>query len=136
MNNAAKTKNEFIGLKNEKRNVVTEENTAQRLGSGTLKVYATPAMIALIESCCTESVENLLGKGITSVGTRLDVEHISASPIGAEITCQSTLKEFDGRKMIFLVEVFDNTGLIGKGTHERFTVKSEKFLEKAYNKLL
>ncbi len=135
MNNTPKTNSEFIGLKNSKKDIVTEENTAQTLGSGTLKVYATPAMIALIESCCAESVENLLSDDITTVGTKLDIEHISASPIGAQISCQSILKEFDGRKMTFLVEAFDNTGLIGKGTHERFTVKSEKFLKKTYAKL-
>ncbi len=119
------------GIVGEKSVAVTMENTAIAMGSGTLRVFATPAMIALIEGCCAESVEELLGEGVTSVGTAVNIEHLSASPLGAGIFCKSELTAFDGRKLDFSVEVFDNAGLIGRGTHTRFTVKAESFLKKA-----
>lgn len=124
-----------IGLTEEKSVAVTMDNTAIAMGSGTLRVFATPAMIALIEGCCAESVEELLGEGITSVGTNVNVDHLSASPIGAGIVCKSRLTAFDGRRLDFEVEVYDNAGLIGKGTHTRFTVKADSFLKKANVKL-
>jgi len=124
-----------IGLTNEKSIAVTIENTAIAMGSGTLRVFATPAMIALIEGCCAESVEDSLGEGITSVGTKVEVEHLAASPIGASILCKSKLVAADGRRLDFEVEVFDNEGLIGKGTHTRFTVDADKFVSKTYAKL-
>ncbi len=123
------------GITGEKSVAVTMENTAVAMGSGTLRVFATPAMIALIEGCCAESVEELLGEGITSVGTNVNIDHLSASPLGAGIVCKSTLAAFDGRRLDFEVEVFDNAGLIGKGTHTRFTVKADSFLKKANAKL-
>ncbi len=124
-----------IGLTNEKSVAVTIENTAIAMGSGTLRVFATPSMIALIEGCCAESVEDRLGEGITSVGTKVEVEHLAASPIGASILCKSKLVACDGRRLDFEVEVFDNNGLIGKGKHTRFTVDAEKFVSKTYAKL-
>lgn len=124
-----------IGLTNEKSVAVTIENTAIAMGSGTLRVFATPSMIALIEGCCAESVEDRLGEGITSVGTKVEVEHLAASPIGASILCKSKLVACDGRRLDFEVEVFDNNGLIGKGKHTRFTVDAEKFVNKTYSKL-
>ena len=124
-----------IGLTNEKSVAVTIENTAIAMGSGTLRVFATPSMIALIEGCCAESVEDRLGEGITSVGTKVEVEHLAASPIGASILCKSKLVACDGRRLDFEVEVFDNNGLIGKGRHTRFTVDAEKFVNKTYAKL-
>ena len=123
------------GLTGEKSVAVTMENTAVAMGSGTLRVFATPAMIALIEGCCAESVEELLDEGITSVGTQVNIDHLSASPLGAGIVCKSRLTAFDGRRLDFEVEVYDNAGLIGKGTHTRFTVKADSFLKKANAKL-
>lgn len=123
------------GITGEKSVAVTMENTAIAMGSGTLRVFATPSMIALIEGCCAESVEELLDEGITSVGTNVSIEHLSASPIGAGIVCKSTLTAFDGRRLDFEVEVFDNAGLIGKGTHTRYTVKADSFQRKANTKL-
>lgn len=123
------------GVTGEKSAAVTMENTALAMGSGTLRVFATPAMIALIEGCCAESVEDLLGEGITSVGTHLDIEHLSASPVGAGVVCRSVLTAFDGRRLDFSVEVYDNAGLIGRGTHTRFTVRADSFMQKAKAKL-
>ena len=124
------------GLTGEKSVAVTMENTAVAMGSGTLRVFATPAMIALIEGCCAESVEELLDEGITSVGTQVNIDHLSASPLGAGIVCKSRLTAFDGRRLDFEVEVYDNAGLIGKGTHTRFTVKADSFLKKTNSKLV
>lgn len=123
------------GITGEKSTAVTMDATAVAMGSGTLRVFATPAMIALCEACCAESVEDLLGDGITSVGVAVNIEHLSASPVGAGIVCKSVLTAFDGRKLDFSVEVYDNAGLIGRGTHSRFTVKADSFLKKAEAKL-
>lgn len=124
-----------IGLTNEKSVAVTIENTAFAMGSGTLRVFATPAMIALCEGCCAESVEDLIGEGMTSVGTKVDIEHLAASPIGASILCKSRIVSADGRRLDFEVEVYDNVGLIGKGKHTRFIVDAERFVSKTYAKL-
>ena len=123
------------GITNEKSVAVTIENTAIAMGSGTLRVFATPAMIALCEACCAESVEDLLDEGVTSVGVRIDAEHIAASPLGASILCKSKLVAVDGRRLDFEFEVYDNAGLIGKGKHSRFTVDADKFVSKTYAKL-
>ena len=123
------------GITGKKSVVVTMENTAFAMGSGTLRVFATPAMLALAEGCCAESVEDLLGEGITSVGTSVSLEHLSASPVGAGIVCKSRLDAFDGRRLDFSFEVFDNAGLIGKGSHTRFTVKADSFMNKTSAKL-
>lgn len=124
-----------IGITGEKSTAVTEDSTAVAIGSGTLRVFATPAMIALCEACCAESVEDLLDEGITSVGTHLDIEHLSATPVGAGVVCKSVLTAFDGRRLDFTVEVYDTAGLIGKGTHTRYTVKADSFMKKAEAKL-
>ena len=123
------------GITGEKSTAVTLNNTALAMGSGELRVFATPAMIALIEGCCAESIEDLLDEGVTSVGTDVSIEHVSASPVGAGIVCKSTLTDCNGRRLDFRVEVFDTAGLIGTGTHTRYLVKADPFLKKAYAKL-
>lgn len=122
----------ITGLQEE---IVTEEKTAKVMGSGELPVYATPAMIALIEKTAWMSVAGELEEGQGTVGTKLAVEHVSASPLGAHITCKTTLVGIDRRRLLFSVEVTDDAGLIGQGTHERFIVANEKFLTKAQGKL-
>lgn len=122
------------GLTSERTITVTEDLTAAAMGSGTLRVYATPALIALCENTCAMMVQPLLDEGITSVGTHIDIRHLAASPVGAQITCRATLTACDGRRMDFDVEVTDNKELIGKGVHTRFTVKADRFLQKAYEK--
>lgn len=124
-----------VGMKHTETEIVTESNTAANVGSGLLPVYATPAMIALMEKCASACVAPALETGKTSVGTRLDVKHIAASPIGIRITCTATLTEVDGRRLVFRVEASDEAGLIGEGTHERFIVDSERFLAKCQSKL-
>ena len=121
-----------IGLTNEKSVPVVLTNTALAMGSGELKVFATPAMVALIEGCCAEAVEDLLDEGTTTVGVSVDVKHVAASPIGASILCKCRLTAIDGRRLDFDAEVYDSKGLVGKGNHTRFIVNTEKFLKKAY----
>ena len=115
--------------------VVTEQNTALSVGSGSLKVYATPAMLALIEKAACEAVSTLLNEGETTVGTLLNVKHLAATPIGMKVSATAELAERDGRKFVFNVTAYEECGIIGEGTHERFLVFSEKFTEKTYNKL-
>ncbi len=119
-----------IGIKHAKSEIVNENNTAAALGSGLLPVYATPAMIALLEGTCAEAVVPQLEDGTTTVGTKLDVEHISATPLGMEVKCECELIEVDRRRLVFSVEIFDKAGLIGRGKHERFIVTADKFMAK------
>lgn len=124
-----------IGIKGRREILVNEDNTALKLGSGSLKVFATPAMVSLIEKTCWESIDQYLDDNQTSVGTSLKITHESASPVGMKVWCESELIDIDGKKLSFSAEVFDEKGLIGRGTHERFVVDSGKFLERANKKL-
>lgn len=123
------------GIKGAKTVKVTKDNTARALGSGTLDVFATPAMIALIENTASTSVETYLDEGSTTVGTHLDVAHSAATPIGMEVACETELIEIDRRRLVFKVTVADAKGEIGSGTHERFIVNPAKFMSKAESKL-
>ena len=119
-----------VGLSGEIREVVNADNTAAKVGSGSLEVFATPAMIALMEKASCRALDGALDEGSTTVGTMVNVEHVAATPLGMEVTVRSTVTAVDGRKVSFLVEAFDEAGLIGKGTHDRFVVFSEKFMAK------
>jgi fluoroacetyl-CoA thioesterase len=123
------------GIVLEKTSKVTDENTAERWGSGTLPVYATPAMILLIEETAAESVKSELEDGETTVGTLLEIKHTSATPVGLEVRCRTELIEVDRARLRFKVEVSDSKGEIGSGFHERFIVKNEKFMARAQSKL-
>ncbi len=124
-----------IGIKNSKEMIVTKELCADAWGSGGLTVYATPAMIALMEQTAWASVEPFMEEGRSTVGTRLDVAHLSASPVGAHITAESELIEIDGRRLVFKVSASDDAGPIGEGTHERFIINTEKFMARTEAKL-
>ncbi|MDY5774720.1 MAG: thioesterase family protein [Lachnospiraceae bacterium] len=113
---------------------VTDKNTAKTMKSGELNVYATPAMIALMEQAAYTSVADELEEGQGSVGTLMNVKHISATPVGMEVTAKSELVEIDGRRLVFQVEAFDERGKIGEGEHERFIVDNVKFQQKADSK--
>ena len=123
------------GITNTVTLTVTDKDTAKAHGSGTLDVFATPAMIALMENTAMTSVAPCLAEDEATVGTELNVKHLSATPIGCEVTCQSELTEIDGRKLTFRVTASDSKGVIGEGTHTRFIIKVEKFLAKASEKL-
>lgn len=115
--------------------IVTEEKTAMAIGSGGLPVYATPRMTAMMEHTAWASVEPYMEEGCSTVGTRLEIDHVSASPVGAKISFSSELTEIDGRKLVFRVSASDDAGLIGEGRHERFIIKSEKFMSKVAAKI-
>lgn len=122
------------GIKNVIELTVTHDKTAAAVGSGTLEVFATPAMIALIEETAWKSVTPYLGKGQATVGTRLDISHIAPTPLGMAVRCETELSEVDGRCLKFKANVYDEKGLIGTGVHERFIVDAEKFQAKANGK--
>ena len=119
------------GIKGAQSVEVTEDNTAISLGSGVLPVFATPAMIALIEKTASLSVAPYLDIGTSTVGTHLDVAHSSATPVGMTGVCETELTEIDRRRLVFSVRVYDSKGEVGSGTHERFIVDSGKFMQKA-----
>ncbi|MBR4027858.1 MAG: thioesterase family protein, partial [Lachnospiraceae bacterium] len=96
---------------------------------------ATPAMIALMENTAYESIAEYLEEGCGTVGTSLDVKHISATPLGMKVTCETELIKVEGRALTFSVKAIDECGLIGEGTHERFIIQEEKFQAKANGKL-
>lgn len=123
------------GIKGHQEMTVTEAYTAKTMGSGVMDVFATPAMLALMEKTAFTSVAPYLNEGCGTVGTRVEIEHIASSPIGMKITCDSELVAIEGRKLVFHVEAFDSKGMIGKGTHERFIIESEKFQQKTNSKL-
>ena len=118
------------GLTNSETLLVRHEDTAAVYGSGALEVFATPAMIALMEKTCLESVSDKIGEGNTTVGISVNIKHLKASPVGALIRCDATLIEVDRRRLVFEVKCFEGETLIGEGIHERFVVDSEKFMGK------
>lgn len=120
-----------LGVKGSQSETVTEARTAQAVGSGSLPVYATPAMAALMEKTCLDSVASALEQGWTTVGISLSLRHLSATPVGMRVRCESELTEIDRRRLVFSVKAFDEAGLIGEGTHERFIVEAEAFTQKA-----
>ncbi len=124
-----------VGTSNEIVGKVTKENTALALGSGMLEVFATPAMAAMMEQACMKCVQAELDDGYGTVGTGLNISHLSATPVGMSVRCISKLVEVDGRKLVFDVQVFDESGLVGQGTHERFIIQNDKFFCKAQEKL-
>ena len=123
------------GIQGKKELMVTKENTAKVMGSGTLDVFATPSMIALMEETAWTSVQSELEEGSGTVGTALNVKHVSATPVGMKVTCETELVKVDGRALTFSVKAYDEAGLIGEGEHERFIVYNEKFQSKADAKL-
>ena len=123
-----------IGIKNVVKLKVDDTNTAAALGSGTLAVFATPAMVALIEETAWKSVEPYLADGQGSVGTKIDVSHVAPTPLGMTVKCETELIEVDGRRLKFKADVYDEMGIIGTGTHERFIINAEKFQAKADSK--
>ena len=119
-----------IGLKYESLTVVTAANTALTLGSGDMEVFATPAMVALMENAAMLAVKDSLPEGSATVGTQISTSHIKASPLGATITASATLTTVEGRRLEFEVKAWDEKGVIGEGTHTRFVVDRERFLSK------
>ena len=123
-----------VGMKREASEEVVEGNTALAMGSGSLPVYATPAMTCLMEKAAAELAEECLPEEWTSVGIALDVQHKAATPVGMEVRAEAEVTAMDGRKIVFAVRAFDGKEEIGSGTHQRFAVLREKFMAKAQGK--
>ncbi|MBQ8533601.1 MAG: thioesterase family protein [Clostridia bacterium] len=122
------------GLTNRCEVKVDETNTAAAVGSGDLQVFSTPMMIALMEETCATCVAAHLDEGMTTVGTKVDIVHSAATPLGMNVYCDCVLEGVEGRKLVFSVKAFDERGLIGEGNHERFIVNAEKFQLKTDSK--
>ena len=124
-----------VGLTAEVGTLVEAEDTALSVGSGDLRVYATPCMVALMEGAACEALQGLLSNEQTTVGTEISVSHLSATPVGMEVTAKATVTSVEGKVITFSVEAFDEAGKIGEGIHKRVIISSQRFLDKAYSKL-
>ena len=122
------------GIKGHKEQTVTPAMSAARVGSGLVDVFATPMLVALVEQTCYESVLPHLDEGQGTVGTLVNVSHVSATPIGRRVWCDSELTEVGRRRLVFNVKAFDEAGLIGEGSHERFVIDTDRFMEKLKSK--
>jgi len=123
------------GMLGEARTKVTEENTALKFGSGTVRVFATPAMIGLMEKASINCVESYLPDGFSSVGTKVDIKHLAPTPVGMEVAAEAELVEVDGKKLKFSVKAYDGREKIGEGMHNRYIIRLEEFLKRAEEKL-
>ena len=122
------------GIKGNFEREVTGEMTAKVIGSGELDVLATPALIALAEETAWRSVSGVLEQGQGTVGTRMDLSHIAATPVGMKVRCETELTGIDRRKLTFSIVAYDEKDKIAEGVHERFIVDNEAFQKKAYEK--
>ena len=125
----------MVGLKGRAEAVVTEKNTAQTACSGALPVFGTPFMCALMEQASWESIAPHLAEGEGTVGTKMNISHTSASPVGIKVWAESEVTAVDGKRIELKVSAYDEKGLIGEGTHERFIITNDRFLAKAGRKL-
>ena len=119
------------GIKGSASVAVTAANTAAAMGSGELNVFATPALAALVEKACWQSVAPELDPGCGTVGTKLELAHNAPTPVGMMVRCESELTAVDGRKLTFSAVMYDDAGEVGRATHERFIIQNEKFQKKA-----
>ena len=124
-----------VGMKGEVTTLAEREDTALEVGSGSLLVYAIPCMVALMEGAACEAIADALDENETTVGTELNIRHTAATPVGLEVRAEATVTAVDGKAITFEVRAFDEAGEIGSGTHKRFVVNSQRFLDKTYAKL-
>ena len=124
-----------VGMQGEASTIVEREDTACEVGSGSLLVYATPCMAALMEGAACNAIEAALDENATTVGTELSLKHISATPVGLEVTAQATVTAVEGKTVTFAITASDESGKIGEATHKRVIVNVQRFLDKAYTKL-
>lgn len=125
-----------VGIKGQKKLIVKDCDTAKNVGSGELDVLATPVVASLVEETAWKSISNELSNEDTTVGSLINLEHISPTPIGIEVICETELVEIDNRKLTFSFSVSDNKGVIAKGSHIRFIVNKERFINKSQSKLI
>lgn len=124
-----------IGMKGKVTSLVEREDTALEVGSGSLLVYATPCMVALMEGAACEAIAAALPEDKTSVGTALNITHLAATPVGLEVYAEAEVTEVDGNTITFALTAYDETGKIGEGTHKRAVITTQRFLDKVYSKL-
>ncbi|MBM7616031.1 thioesterase family protein [Alkaliphilus hydrothermalis] len=123
-----------VGMEGKLEITVTDKDTAEAFGSGGVKVYATPLMIGLMEGAALKAVDPHLPEGFASVGTHLDVKHLAATPVGMKVYAVAELVKIEGKKLSFKVEAFDEQEKIGEGTHERYIIQMDKFLDRVNQK--
>ena len=124
-----------VGMKGQARSFVEREDTALEVGSGSLLVYATPCMVALMEGAACEAIAAAIPQEKTSVGTYLEVNHIAATPVGLEVWADAEVTAVDGSTVTFAVTAYDETGKIGDAVHKRAVINTQRFLDKTYAKV-
>lgn len=124
-----------VGMKGEVSTLVEREDTAKEVGSGSLLVYATPCMVALMEGAACEAIAEALPEEKTSVGIELNISHLSATPVGLEVRAEAEVTAVEGSVITFAITAYDEAGKIGEGTHKRAIVSTQRFLDKTYSKL-
>ena len=124
-----------VGMKGEVSTLVEREDTALEVGSGSLLVYATPCMVALMEGAACEAIAEALPEGKTSVGISLDIAHLSATPVGLDVRAEAEVTAVEGNTITFQLTAYDEAGKIGEGTHKRAIISTQRFLDKVYSKL-
>ena len=120
-----------VGSKGRSESVVTEHNAACAVGSGLVPVFATPYMVALMENAAVNAVQGALEQGQGTVGTRLDVTHDAATPIGMKVWAEAEVTAVDRKKITLSVKAYDEAGPLGGGVHERFVIDTDRFLSRA-----
>lgn len=124
-----------VGMKGQATTIVERSDTALEVGSGSLLVYATPCMVALMEGAACDALNEALPETKTTVGTELSIKHISATPVGLEVRAEAEVTAVEGNTITFSVTAFDEAGKIGEGIHKRVVINTQRFLDKAYDKL-
>ena len=124
-----------VGMTGQVTTDVEREDTAAEVGSGSLLVYATPCMVALMEGAACETLEGAVPEGKTTVGTELSIQHLSATPVGMAVRAEAEVTAVEGNFITFHITAHDEAGLIGEGTHKRCIVTVQKFLDRTYDKL-
>lgn len=124
-----------IGMKGEAFTLAEREDTALEVGSGSLLVYATPCMAALMEAAACDAIASALDENETTVGIELNIKHLSATPVGLEVRAEAEVTAVEGKIISYTLKAYDEAGLIGEGNHKRALVNSQRFLDKTYAKL-
>jgi predicted thioesterase len=124
----------ITGIRAIAQTIVTRDKLAVTVGSGSLRVFATPMMVALMEQAACDAVAAFLEDGETTVGTKIDVAHTAATPEGMQVTAEAEITAVNGREITLQVTARDAVGEIGSGIHKRFVVNAEKFQSKTDSK--
>ncbi len=127
--------NVSVGMKGTVENLCEREDTALEVGSGSLLVYATPCMAALMEGAACAAIEETLSDGETTVGIELNLKHTAATPVGLEVRAEAEVTAVEGKIVSFRITAYDEAGIIGEATHKRACVNTQKFLDRTYTKL-